>query len=431
MPKIRTASVSWCLAAAFTSLLLVTLRSVRSSCVHDLPERIGALTNAAILSQETRIVSQAQPLTNCQPLPAVLEIDTNEQLPEELDVVQQRRASLLLQAQKDKLAYLNTQTAPDCGKRYLSSFDDCLDSIPQSERAEFIYTRDEECQKYAKRSPRGDLLDASYAFQDPDCEWIQGDGVSKACMYYCYYSEKYGFAKISMDLWKAAQKGEKALWASSGVDDDRGAENKEGFDDYRALKGLKLGRLLEVGSGPFTQTKTILEALRAQGEDPSISEIHVADPGVDDYLKNVEHCSYRSGRLSGYPVKTHTRGGEDLEFHEEFDTVVSINVIEHCRDAFEYIERMHRALKPGGVLVFHDRVYDIFLQILHPERHGPYEVGGLHPLRIKKRLIDVLIKPYRYEIIFYSEKMTKLMRQRATQQIPEEPIWLIARKLTA
>ena len=250
-------------------------------------------------------------------------------------------------------------------------------------------------------------------------------------MYYCYYSEKYGFARISMDLWKAAQKGEKALWASSGVDDDRGAENEEGFDGYRALKGQKLGRLLEVGSGPFTQTKTILAAIRAQGVEPSVSEIHVGDPGVDDYLKDVEHCSYRSGKLSGYPVTTHTLGGEELDFDEEFDSVVSINVIEHCRDAFQYIEQMHRALKPGGILIFHDRVYDSFLQVLHPETHGPLEVGGLHPLRIKKRLIDVLIKPYRYEVMFYSEKMTALMRQRASEQISGEPIWFIARKLSA
>jgi hypothetical protein len=65
-------------------------------------------------------------------------------------------------------------------------------------------------------------------------------------------------------------------------------------------------------------------------------------------------------------------------------------VLEHCEDAFEYMHRMHRVLKPGGLLIFHERVYDNFWKVLDPARHSS-EVAGWHPLRVKRKLVDTLL----------------------------------------
>ena len=248
----------------------------------------------------------------------------------------------------------------------------CLDHTQNPHFAEFHFLPKYHCQKYTASDS---LLDAAYDFSESGCTWLQGDGVSTACQYYCYYSDRYGFARISQALWKAAQKGEHAIWISTEDDSDRGAENREGFQDYKTLRGMQLGRVLEIGSGPFTQTKTIIAALRESGNDPQIKEIHVSDPGVPTYLKHTKHCSYKSGTLEGYHTTAPAFGGEDLPFDREFDSVVSINVIEHCRDAFEYIERLHRSLKIGESYSFTTEFMTSFYKSLDPEVHAE-EVGA-------------------------------------------------------
>jgi len=41
----------------------------------------------------------------------------------------------------------------------------------------------------------------------------------------------------------------------------------------------------------------------------------------------------------------------------KFDTLLCINVIEHVWDAYEVLSNMYDALKPGGILIYHDRFY--------------------------------------------------------------------------
>ena len=43
---------------------------------------------------------------------------------------------------------------------------------------------------------------------------------------------------------------------------------------------------------------------------------------------------------------------------EQFDTVIVMNVLVYSRNAFEFLETLYRTLKPGGLLIFHDRYFD-------------------------------------------------------------------------
>ena len=269
--------------------------------------------------------------------------------------------------------------------------------------------------------------ESKYDFTDPSCSWMQGDRVSKACQYYCYYTDKYGVSRINAPLWEAAQRGEAAVWRGWGGDaDDRSGEALQGFENYEKVS-LPLGRLLEIGSGPFTQTRVLIKTLRDQGKDPGVTSIDLADPGIHDYLSNPK-CTYKNKRLMGYEVRTHAVGGEGLNFRRAtFDTVVSINVLEHCQNAFEYMRKIHQVLKPGGQLIFHDRVYDGFWSVIDPVKDGPVEIAGLHPLRVKMRLIDIFMQG-RYTASLFSRKLTREMEDRSKTQIKEDPVWIIAHK---
>ena len=111
-----------------------------------------------------------------------------------------------------------------------------------------------------------------------------------------------------------------------------------------------MGNYIEVGSGPFTQTQFIINR--------KFNKISLLDPGIDGYLTDVPGCTYKKGTLLGKKVRMLNYGAEKLVYDEYFgkyDTLLSINVIDHVWDAYQFLSNLHDALKPGGILIFHDR----------------------------------------------------------------------------
>jgi SAM-dependent methyltransferase len=215
-----------------------------------------------------------------------------------------------------------------------------------------------------------------------------------------------------MSLWKAAQKAEGDLWVreANGLRDDqndRAGEHLASFSHFMSisegheLKNVKLGRVIEVGAGPWTQLKGILHARPDLA--PGVDEFTVWEPNAARYMRAVTSCSYRTGdklqRMDGqgvhpFPVKIQSNGGELLSTANAgsatgtagsttgasgsstdtttgsttagttgtsgtaYDTVISINVLEHVQDVFQYLTGLYLALKPGGLLIFHDRYYE-------------------------------------------------------------------------
>ena len=105
-------------------------------------------------------------------------------------------------------------------------------------------------------------------------------------------------------------------------------------------------------------------------------------------------AAYRTGTLNGrYPVVLVSVGGEGFDdgwrFVEVFDTVVSMNVIEHVHDGFRYLMNLWLALKPGGTLVFHDRWFDDPIRA-----QGLLGSFALHPIRINRVLMDHFIAQF-------------------------------------
>jgi SAM-dependent methyltransferase len=213
-----------------------------------------------------------------------------------------------------------------------------------------------------------------------------------------------GVAVVPISLWKASQKAEGDLWKNVGMwsrssdANDRAIEHWKAFDGFKCLEpNLKIGNVIEVGAGPWTQFKGIMHCR----QDLAVSSFTVWEPSADRYIQEVSSCSYKSKtsltRWDGsgshpFDVKVISQGGEHLltdDYKASYDTLVSINVIEHVQDVFKYLTGLYTVLKPGGLLIFHDRYY----------RSANIVDGDvMHPIRIRRGVLDHFLSGF--DIIF-------------------------------
>ena len=214
------------------------------------------------------------------------------------------------------------------------------------------------------------------------------------CSYLCYSHEDYGVAVVPKSLWQHAQSAEGKLWKEVGATslpfydiNDRANEHWSAFDNLNCLDdNIKFGNTIEVGAGPFTQIKGFLH-IRS---DIIIDKLHLWEPLAQKYIKEVASCSYKSLKLAKYgafnngfhnfEVILHSEGGEYLDHNPVYDTLISINVIEHVQDAFKYFSSLYHALKPNGLLIFHDRYYEDEKSLAGGDHY--------HPIRIKRIVLD-------------------------------------------
>jgi hypothetical protein len=57
---------------------------------------------------------------------------------------------------------------------------------------------------------------AAYDSKDPSCTFLQGDGKSKACQYYCFWEPVGGVVRINRALWETAHTEEANIWQGFG-----------------------------------------------------------------------------------------------------------------------------------------------------------------------------------------------------------------------
>mmetsp|Transcript_56104 Transcript_56104/g.155358 ORF Transcript_56104/g.155358 Transcript_56104/m.155358 type:complete len:393 (-) Transcript_56104:68-1246(-) len=253
------------------------------------------------------------------------------------------------------------------------------------------------------------------------------NGLVSPCAYLCYATSQYGTAVVPRVIWRLAQ-GSEGAWAKSvaerGGSADRPEEHWQGFGDY-SMAPAALGSVIEVGAGPWTQTKGLL----FKRLDAQISNFTIFEPNAKWYMRNVKTCSYKTGSLqkfggsAGYhsfPVKVLDLMGESLLTHTgQYDTLVVMNVIEHVQDAFAFLQGLHRVIKPGGVLVFHERFYTDPISADNLLGAG----GGLHPIRLTRSVFDVFLQ--QFDALWLNSKPTSAMLAR---HLGEQGYYFIGRK---
>jgi SAM-dependent methyltransferase len=188
-----------------------------------------------------------------------------------------------------------------------------------------------------------------------------------------YWGDNYGIIKVTAERWRRAQNYEQAGWSCHwrGQVDDRNDHHKTGFGDYKAVS-QRLGHVLEVGCGPFTQLSTIMDGR-------TIDRVSLLDPLLDKYMV-LPTCPYKDGSFHKHETTLHCLPLEGLNGAGIYDTIICVNVLEHVQDVRECLYRIHRALSIGGTLIFGERCYDGL------DVNSVYDVG--HPIRIKMRMFN-------------------------------------------
>lgn len=97
------------------------------------------------------------------------------------------------------------------------------------------------------------------------------------------------------------------------------------------------------------------------------------------------------------------------------------NVIEHVQNAVEFLHAVHKSLKPGGLLIFHERYYE------YPQAAD--KVLGrnvFHPIRLTRRFFDHFLTDF--DIIFNNCEGEKTIDGWKRRDRGERGYYVIARK---
>ncbi len=194
-----------------------------------------------------------------------------------------------------------------------------------------------------------------------------------------YYDPTYGVVRVPIARWRKAQGYESRGWLHCWADqsDDRSAEHAAIFDGYKNLKE-DLGHVCEVGCGPFTQLRKIINGRKA-------SRVTLLDPLLNSY-RRLQHCFYKNGKFLNMPTILRQEMAESLTDFAVFDTIICINVLEHVMDAPLVLENLKRAVKAGGTVVFGEKSFDAY------DPHYSFDVG--HPIHLKRPLLDAFRKNF-------------------------------------
>lgn len=176
-----------------------------------------------------------------------------------------------------------------------------------------------------------------------------------------------GRLKVDHDRWREAQAWEEKVWVTAarrsgwrraawwvagpvvrllnlpiGEGSDWNQWWAAHFNDYAFLP-KDLENYIELGCGPFTNTRKVLEGRRA-------AHVFCSDPLVKTYVGFRDRWlakRYREAKLfvDDHPI-------EECPFASNyFDCVVMTNVLDHVRDADLCMEQAIRIVKPGGLLI--------------------------------------------------------------------------------
>lgn len=172
---------------------------------------------------------------------------------------------------------------------------------------------------------------------------------------------------VTRERWQRAQEWELAFWSRAEkrrgwrrlaypllkpilapfghhriVGDDSNLWWRSQFDDYSFLPA-NLGAYIELGCGPYTNTRLILRGRTA-------SRVVCSDPLAAEYVRLRDRWLSRAYREGVVEVDSNPL--EEIPFPPaSFDTVVLINVLDHVREVPRCMENALKLLRKEGWLV--------------------------------------------------------------------------------
>ena len=199
-------------------------------------------------------------------------------------------------------------------------------------------------------------------------------------------------------------------------------EFSEGFSSWHYLNNTHLGDVIEFGAGGYTQTRNILE--RTTNVD--ISSIVLLDPMLPNY-KKIQSCPFQSGSLEvngkSYKTKLEATTVEEFgrlnklkETPQQYDTVICMNVLVYARNAFKFLETLYHSVKPGGLLLFHDRWFE------DPATSSQCRMSGflVNIIQVKKIMLDHFLSKFELASGYVNTNQTAGQRFRQQNWCPRD-----------
>ncbi len=260
-----------------------------------------------------------------------------------------------------------------------------------------------------------------------------------------------GITKVDALRWQEAQRYERRTWMEHGkyTLSDRNEYHLAHFANYGPLRGASFQRGIELGCGPFTNMRLILDHCRVQN-------LHLLDPLICDYLAHPS-CRYRGGKMggltnsslsqipaavrhplqfvrtmlnayriggfSGRPVVIEQSKIEDFQTTHQFDLVVMINVIEHCQDVNAIFNKILQIIPQGGTFVFHDVLYDA--SEVSQTLSVSYDAG--HPLRVDQALVHRFLEDH-FEPSMHAQYW--IDQEFCGHKLPRQEIYYVGKRRT-
>lgn len=161
------------------------------------------------------------------------------------------------------------------------------------------------------------------------------------------------------------------------------------FDNYQMLP-KNIERSLEVGSGPYSNTRLISRLI-------SIKEVYCTDPLMDVYetFKNTWLSeNNRTGKIKASKGKA-----EKIDFPDNyFELVICNNVLDHVEDANQCLAELRRVLKPGGHLILGQELTDD--EDMQKDEIA-HDVG--HPIKLDAKFLDDFVD------VSFSTRLKKIL----------------------
>ena len=240
-----------------------------------------------------------------------------------------------------------------------------------------------------------------------------------------FYEPAYGIMHVDDRRWRAAQQWEAALWTNAPATQtvDRNQHHAANFANYASLPAA-LGHVLEIGCGPFTQVQTLLR------DDSQVLSITLVDPLAGHYMERTKGCTYRGRRISKWPVRVLSMQAELLRLKDAVDTVIMVAVLQSVQDVPAVLQAAYNALRPGGWLVFSDRIFDSRWDAYRHDGHNAapfWDVG--HPCAIKQTVLDHFLATFEEVHLRRFSKESLPGRPQLPPSERDEQLYFIGRKL--
>ena len=268
--------------------------------------------------------------------------------------------------------------------------------------------------------------EAPHVFENEYCERYTGEQAvaflkTKVMKEATFWDSQRGVVKVDRKRWEEAQRYERRTWMEKCKDmvSDHNEDNCQRFGNFSLLNNLKFKRAIELGCGPFTNMRFIIDTA-------PVKEIYLLDPLIENYLEH-PYCSYRKSRIGGMlkclptfhelekPIRflkrrfhAYRTGGllgrhvnvissniESYYTNRRFDLVIMINVLEHCQDAVAVLKKILEIISPEGILVLGEVMYETDEVKRLISKH--YNAG--HPLRVTSPVIKSFITENFYTLM--------------------------------